>query len=584
MPMDRDFGLFVATAEGDVVQLPSANDVATASVQVIHNAADPDAGLVDIYVNGAKPISLDDFAFQEATEYLEVPANESLTITVAGPGSMDVTDGVVANFEVGPLDANGEYVVVANGVLGQGFNSPDENRSISFDLYPLAGNSASSADDKVAINAWHGSSDAPAVDIYADINGEPLVPNLDYGNASGWTEVDNQDITLTLTVAGDKSAVAGEFIAPLSAFGGESLFVFASGFLSPEDEPNMPINRNFGLFVTTAAGDVVALPAATPIASVQVIHNAADPLAETVDIYVNGAKPPQLDDFSFRDATEYLEVPANESLTITVAGAGSMDVTDQEVNSFVVGPLDTGGEYVVVANGVLGQGFNSPDQNRNIAFDLYPLAGRSSASSDDKVAINAWHGATDAPAVDIYVDINGEPLIPNLDYGNASGWTEVDNQDLALTLTVAGDNTAEVETYDAPLSAFGGQSLFIFASGFLSAEDEPNMPMERDFGLFVATEAGDVVQLSISSNIEINNELTALYPNPSQGEFTINSEKLFDKVRIVDMAGNEIYNEIMPSAANNFDVPELNVGNGNYLVILYKAEEIISAKMQVINK
>ncbi|MEL6591927.1 MAG: DUF4397 domain-containing protein, partial [Bacteroidota bacterium] len=44
----------------------------TASVQIIHNAADPGADPVDVYVNGT--LLEDDFAFRDATGILAVPA------------------------------------------------------------------------------------------------------------------------------------------------------------------------------------------------------------------------------------------------------------------------------------------------------------------------------------------------------------------------------------------------------------------------------------------------------------------------------------------------------------------------------
>ena len=44
----------------------------TARLQVIHNAADPGAVSVDIYLNGT--LLLDNFGFRDATPYIDAPA------------------------------------------------------------------------------------------------------------------------------------------------------------------------------------------------------------------------------------------------------------------------------------------------------------------------------------------------------------------------------------------------------------------------------------------------------------------------------------------------------------------------------
>ncbi len=61
----------------------------TARLQVIHNAADPGAVAVDIYLNGT--LLLDNFGFREATPYIDAPAGTPINIGVAGPNSTSVS-------------------------------------------------------------------------------------------------------------------------------------------------------------------------------------------------------------------------------------------------------------------------------------------------------------------------------------------------------------------------------------------------------------------------------------------------------------------------------------------------------------
>ena len=67
----------------------------------------------------------------------------------------------------------------------------------------------------------------------------------------------------------------------------------------------------FGLYVAFPDGKVKALPAMN-VARLQVIHNAADPAADRVDIYVNDKL--LRDDFEFRTATEFMDAPSNEGI------------------------------------------------------------------------------------------------------------------------------------------------------------------------------------------------------------------------------------------------------------------------------
>ncbi len=69
-------------------------------------------------------------------------------------------------------------------------------------------------------------------------------------------------------------------------------------------------------------------------AELQVIHNCADPAAASVDVYVNGALT--LDNFNFREATPFLNVPSGVTLNIGIAPSNSSSVNDTLVNIPVV--------------------------------------------------------------------------------------------------------------------------------------------------------------------------------------------------------------------------------------------------------
>ena len=128
-----------------------------------------------------------------------------------------------------------------------------------------------------------------------------------------------------------------------------------------------------------------------------------------------------------------------------------------------------GGEYVVVATGILG--------NDDTPFDLAATS-TTFGASEGNVGLEVYHGSTDAPAVDVLAD--GAVLVPNLSYGSFSGYVEVPAADYVVGVAPTGG--ASIADFVAPLSGLGGSAV-VFASGFLSGDDPA-------FGLFAALADG----------------------------------------------------------------------------------------------
>jgi hypothetical protein len=272
------FGLYAAFANGDVVPL---NPTGTARIQVIHNAADPGAALVDVYLNGS--ILLDDFAFRSATPFIDITSGATQNIGIAPSTSTSANDTLV-NIPV--LLNDGEtYVAVANGVLTPGsFAANPEGISTAFQLLLFNGmqEAAQNAGD-VDLAILHGATDAPAVDVYARGVAQ-LVDSAAYTDLAGYLSVPPSDYLIDITPSAGTPILA-TYYAPLSGLAGGAAVVFASGFLTPSANQN---GEAFGLFAALPDGTVLALND-TSNSRLQVIHNAADPAAASVDIYINGA-------------------------------------------------------------------------------------------------------------------------------------------------------------------------------------------------------------------------------------------------------------------------------------------------------
>ena len=279
------------------------------------------------------------------------------------------------------------------------------------------------------------------------------------------------------------SNVVAEYLAPVGTLGldGVAAVAVASGFLNPATNNDGPA---FGVFVALPSGGaLVELPAA-PIstARLQVIHNAADAAAETVDVWLNETL--LINDFAFRTATPFIDAPAGVDFDVVIQPANSTDTTNA-LARFTYN-LAGGEKYILVANGiVVPTGYNPA-----IPFNLYPLGSAREVSTNAlNTDVVAFHGATDAPTVDIVeTNVGAGTIIDNLAYGNFAGYLELQTLDYILEVR---DETGSVTvaTYIAPLASLslGGQAISVIASGFLNPSANNNGPA---FGLYVALASG----------------------------------------------------------------------------------------------
>ena len=535
----------------------------TARLQVIHNAADPGAVSVDIYLNGV--LLLDNFGFRDATPYIDAPAGTPINIGVAGPNSTSAAD-TIKNFTV-TLTANETYVAIANGVLDpNSFAVNPDGRSTAFTLFVKAMARENGTSSDVDFFVLHGSTDAPTVDVLAR-RVATLVDDAAYGDITNYITVPAASYILDVTPGNDNSTIVASFEADLSGLGGGAAVVFASGFLDPSANQN---GEAFGIFAALPTGDVVAFPS-VELARLQVIHNAADIAADPVDVYLNGAL--LLDDFAFRAATPFIDAPAGVEFNIGVAPGNSGSANDTLKNFPVT--LENGNTYVAIANGVLDpNSYASNPDGRSTAFTLFvkDMARESGTSSD--VDFFVLHGATDAPTVDV-IARGVATLVDDAAYGDITGYISVPAGNYTLDLTLA-DGTTLVQSYWADLRTLGGGSAVVFASGFLDPSANQN---GEAFGLFFVLADGTVGQFpegvasveNISGVAPSNYSLEQNYPNPFNPSTTINftiPNSDFVTLKVYNILGSEVatlVNENLAAGAYRFNFEAANLASGIYL-------------------
>jgi hypothetical protein len=525
------FGLWVALPTGGALIPLPAVEMPMARLQVVHNSPDLAAATVDVYVNDV--LLLDNFAFRTATPFIDVPAGMTLNVDIAPATSASSAESIY-NLTA-TLTAGETYIIVANGIVSTIGYSVAPNFDLN--VYVLGREAATSpTNTDVLVN--HGSPDAPTVDVVeTSVPAGTIVDDISFPEFRGYLELPTADYVLDIRDATGTVTVAS-YQAPLQTLGldGAALMVLASGFLDPSQNSNGPA---FGLWVALPTGGaLIPLPTVEmPMARLQVVHNSPDLAAATVDVYVNNIL--LLNDFAFRTATPFIDVPAGVSLSIDVAPSTSSSSAEGIFN--LTATLAAGETYIIVANGIVSATGYSVAPN----FDLNVYAlGREAATSPTNTDVLVNHGSPDAPTVDVVeTSIPAGTIVDDISFPEFRGYLELPTADYVLDIRDA-TGTVTVASYQAPLQTLGldGAALMVLASGFLDPSQNSSGPA---FGLWVALPTGGAliplpsVPLSVG---DFNIDKLALYPNPTASEINLAIPFAFNSfdATIYDVSGRTI--------------------------------------------
>jgi hypothetical protein len=544
---NESFKLLVVRSNGRVVEI----NYNTARLQVIHNSAAKAAAMVDVWITnvlGSKKL-LSDFSYKQAAGYIDVQAGVNFIVSITAPGSNDTSMAVLhKSFK---LLSDLAYLVVAAGDPGN-----------NFDLFATEGMEQVTTSGNVDVKVFHGSTGAPVVDVVeVSIPAGTIVNDLAFGEFQGYLDLAPLDYDLQIRT--QSGIAAAEFSAPLSGFANNVLSVLASGYL---DTTGTGTSNTFRLLAVNALGQVIELLPKSKLTSsfVQIIHNSAVPAADSVDVYVNGLKA--IDNFAFRTATGFLELPSATELIVDIADKKSQDNTmPLFTKKFVLEPNQN---YIVVASGnfVIGSETYTPMKD----FDLIaiPMA-RKVAENTSKVEVLVFHGSTDAPMVDVNettVPVN--ELIDDIEYGEYAGYLDLDPAAYELEIAVASSG-ASVKTYEADITGLTGKAITILASGYLNPSQNNN---GEPFGLYVAlAEGGNLIMLpevttnNVEENFVAETEIVP-FPNPAIDELFISGISQKTKLSIYNLQGALILETTIDNSSS-VDVSALK--RGIYMISIH---------------
>ncbi len=551
-----------------------------AFVQIIHNCPTPAANSVDIYLYdgsawGATP-AVSGLLFRNATGFLPFPSNNAnLRVAVAPTDATPSITDTLVSFAVPSLVAGESYIAMAAGEIG--------STTTPFTIFYGSGQQVSGNVTEFDFTIFHGSTTAPGVSVFVNNAVNPAVSNLTYGNFTGYTTLtDDADYNVLLTLGSNINTMIEGFVAPLLTLnaGGLAGVIFASGYLSP-----MMGQPAFGLFVALPDGSVIQLPQ-IDLSRIQIVHNSPDPLVSVVDLYVanSAGNVVKIEDLAYKNSTPYLILPSDDYRAI-FCPSNSTDTNAAAVK--IPFTLDKNKTYAAVAYGLANTSGNLFDHAESVngtavafTIDLYNDA-RIQSNAAGTADVLVYHHAPDAPAVDAVSQSTGITVIDNLAYANRVGYFAFPaTGSTVLDITPANDNSIIVGSFIVPLGTLSNTAVSVFASGFVTPNDE-NLSGLQPFGLFaVLPNGGAFIPLANVTSIEenISTIQTTLYPNPAVEFINLGIEAVNNSlvnVRIINMQGREVLGMQDVNLVNGLNTITLNVSglsNGVYQVEIFNQE------------
>jgi Domain of unknown function (DUF4397)/Secretion system C-terminal sorting domain len=502
---NNGFGLWAALpAGGDLVPLPF---VGVANVQIVHNSPDTTLREVDVFVNDV--LTLNNFPFRTATEFLELNSGVNYKIGIKPANTNDAPQEFNATFEDGK-----SYIVTARGLwnpfayAGVGFGD-----FLNLDIIEPAIQSSGNADlSKVAFQ--HGSPDAPTVDVIEGFNGNIAIDNFAYNSTTDYVDFDTKEYLFSITPANDNSTVVQRYLYNFLALQGSGAVMYASGFLNPA---NAFADAPFGLWIAIpGGGPMFEVPIARD-AQLQVVHNCPDPDGAVVDVYVNERLT--LNDFPFRTATPYIDILADYPHSIVIAPGNSTSAA-QVIESFDGVVFEVDEKYNLSVNGVVNP-INFEDVTSGLIATIITPAETEAPAGQFSTAI--VHGAPDAPTVDVFVQNVAQPLVNDIAFSENTPFITVPALEYILDVRPAADNTMLVASYKAPLNALPVSAATVFASGFLNPVNQTGTT--NKFGLWVAIPAGGPLipleDVTVSTNDLLTTAQVKAWPNPTNSAYFV---------------------------------------------------------------
>lgn len=455
---DADTGVTSVSVDGEGTGEGSG---LPARVQFVHAVADPLASVVDVYRDGA--LWLDDFGFGEATPRV-MTASGPAVFALAPASSRTVSDAWTS-FSV-DLPADRRVTITSTGLLEPRAFAPNPDGIDTFVrlLVHVASPNESAAEGGVLL--VQATTDIGIADIITRDAGEDrvLADGLAYGDIQSDDGLMDRPARIDVTASADRSILIESFDATGMTQPPDAGLFLIAGFLNPESRlGGAPLT----LLHILDNGSVDRLPV-TARSRVQFIQNIPDPGVPRVDLYLGDML--ELDDWGYRSATGYVEVPAGETI-ISVTGE-SASGPDQALARRTV-PFEADRSYGVIVQGLAEpRGFERNPDGRQLEIGIVVQSeARETALSEGFVDFYAVHGATDVGTVDLLIPGFGT-FVDGIRYGDVSDYASIPSGTRGFSLTNSSISDVVVDEFSVDFLRREGRSAALVLSGFLTPEDD----------------------------------------------------------------------------------------------------------------
>lgn len=507
-----------------------------AQVTFLHNAADPTLAVVDLYVSqSGNTTKVEDLAFQKASPLSEAFIFGGIEVTFSIAPSTSTSEAEkLLSYSFTP-NADAGYIVIAQGVASStGYVPNPDGKNISASMSHFEVPLFSGNPNQTGVMFAHGATDLEKCDVYSRGGATPLFRDLIYSeHIDTMKNVDRKRTTFDLTKVGDKKTVYASFEVDFASYSSETIVLVVSGFKTPNDNNNA--TTPLALLAVLEDGSVVKndLIAGSQTARVQIVHNAADPAAASVDIWVDGVK--SIDNLAFRKASAFTDLPAGSPLTIGFAPATSTAYKDT-IKTVVLPALRPGRSYHLIAQGVVDTSkFAKNPGGRDIALNIFVAEGALEKSSETgKTSVRSAHGATDAPTVRIEGSLAN--YTGNVSYGDITSEYINVTPSMDTLWLVSSDSGKKIKGWEANFAG-SDRATMVLASGFLDPVANNNGPA---FKLILVDASGNVNDRLTEVNPPVTSveeedivpaTLWRLMPNPANDQFTLSVPLTADLVK-----------------------------------------------------
>jgi hypothetical protein len=182
----------------------------------------------------------------------------------------------------------------------------------------------------------------------------------------------------------------------------------------------------------------------------------------------------------------------------------------------------------------------------------------------------------------IEIDITNNSVDENSAIGSVIGQlntTDVDNGDSFTYTLVTGNGTNDADN-----------SSFTIEDNNLKTAVELDFETKSEYYIFVQTE--DAGGLTFKNAFVINvNDVTetglndidemklSVYPNPSNGNFSLEFNANTYQIKLYDIVGNMIYNQTSISPKHDFNL--FGIAKGTYFIKIQDNEKVLTKKIQI---